>query len=248
MLICQADHWSSFLATDQVFSGDRLQLVVHPSSQLRFLFCAVVSNVTSMSDAATDEEAMLQSIGIRTVGDDLASLRAAATRVARLIAHKNLAVIGFVPADDNVATPAVLIHLGLALVELSGATVAVVDANVRYPALASLSVGRGPDHSDSVFSTRWLRGSLALLSPSRVERPGDVVPQLLRLLGESADLFKHVLVDLTGFELVGEHAAAAAQMHAVVVVARAHRSREQELLALANSMPSDRFLGVMLIG
>ncbi len=201
-----------------------------------------------MSAGTEDEEALLASIGLRAVGADLAPVRAAATRVARHIASKKLGVVGFVPADPNVATPAVLIHLGLALVELTGATVAVVDANVRYPALAALSQGRRPDSDDSVFSTRWLRGSLALLSPARVERAGEVLPQLARLLGEGADLFKHVLVDLTGFELLGEHGAAAASMDAVALVGRAHRARESELLALAQSMPPDRFLGVMLVG
>jgi len=195
-----------------------------------------------------DEEALLGSLGLRAVGDDLAPLRAAATRVARHIASKKLGVVGFVPTDERVATPAVLIHLGLALVELTGATVAVVDANVRYPALAALSQGASRDSDDSVFFTRWLRGSLALLSPTNVERAGEVLPQLARLLGESADLFKHVLVDLTGFELLGEHAAAAASMDAVALIGRAHRSRERELLALANSMPAARFLGVMLVG
>jgi hypothetical protein len=119
---------------------------------------------------------------------------------------------------------------------------------VRYPGLAALNKGLHPDRGDSVFSTRWLRGSLALLSPPRVERAGEVVPQLQRVLTDGADLFAHVLVDLTGFELLGEHASAAACMDAVAVVGRAHRSREQELVALAQLMPAGRFLGVLLVG
>ena len=94
------------------------------------------------------------------------------------------------------------------------------------------------DHDDSVFSTRWLRGSLALLSPPRVERAGEVVPQLARVLLEGADLFAHVLVDLTGFELLGEHGSAAACMDAVALVGRAHHTREQELVELAQLMPT----------
>jgi hypothetical protein len=93
-----------------------------------------------------------------------------------------------------------------------------------------------------------LRGSLALLSPPRVERAGEVVPQLQRVLVDGADLFAHVLVDLTGFELLGEHGSAAACMDAVAVVGRAHRSREQELVQLAQLMPAGRFLGVLLVG
>ena len=99
-----------------------------------------------------------------------------------------------------------------------------------------------------MFSTRWLRGSLALLSPPHVERAGEVVPQLARVLLDGSDLFAHVLVDLTGFELLGEHATAAACMDAVALVGRAHHTRERELIELSRLMPGGRFLGVVLVG
>ena len=158
------------------------------------------------------------------------------------------------PSDDRVAVPPIAIHIGLALCNLTGGTVAVVDANVRYPALAALASGLGQgrpqtdDDDQSVFATRWLRGSLALLTPPRVERAGEVVPQLARVLLQGSDLFAHVLVDLTGFELLGEHASAAACMDAVALVGRTHRSRERELVELAQLMPPGRFLGVLLVG
>jgi hypothetical protein len=124
----------------------------------------------------------------------------------------------------------------------------VIDANVRYPGLGSLNRNQATDSDDTVFSTRWLQGSLALLSPTRVERAGEVVPQLARVLLDGADLFAHVLVDLTGFELLGEHGSAAACMDAVAIVARAHHTREAELLELAPLMPHGRFLGILLVG
>jgi hypothetical protein len=157
-------------------------------------------------------------------------------------------VVGFVPAEDQVSVPPILIQLGIALNELTGATIAVVDANVRYPGLGALNEGKQTDSDESVFSTRWLRGSLALLSPPHVERAGEVVPQLARVLLDGADLFAHVLVDLTGFELLGEHGSAAACMDAVALVGRAHRTHERELLELAQFMPHGRFLGVLLVG
>jgi hypothetical protein len=197
---------------------------------------------------SNEADAVLASLGIHLAGDDHGLVQAAAARIARRIHEERIRVIGFVPADDLVAVPPIVIQLGLALADLTGATIAVVDANVRYPGLAALNKGLHPDRGDSVFSTRWLRGSLALLSPPRVERAGEVVPQLQRVLTDGADLFAHVLVDLTGFELLGEHASAAACMDAVAVVGRAHRSREQELVALAQLMPAGRFLGVLLVG
>ena len=99
-----------------------------------------------------------------------------------------------------------------------------------------------------VFSTRWLAGSLALLTPPKVERAGEVVPSLARLLLDGSDLFAHTLCDLTGFELIGEHASAAACMDAVVLVGRAHATYEKTLLGLEKLMPPERFLGVLLVG
>lgn len=192
---------------------------------------------------------MLAELGIPITDDArTGELRAACSRIARRIANERLRVVGFVPSDDKVAVPPLLVQLGLSLCELTGATVAVVDANVRYPGLVGLNQNNERDHQDSVFSTRWLRDSLALLSPPRVERAGEVVPQLARVLLEGADLFAHILVDLTGFELLGEHGSAAACMDAVALVGRAHKTREQELVELARLMPRDRFLGVLLVG
>lgn len=217
-------------------------------------------------DVAPDktEEDFLASLGI-PLDERVRSgeLRAACARIARRITADRLRVIGFVPSDDQVAVPPLLVHLGLALCDLTGATVAVVDANVRYPGLVARAGDRAVGKAvparpptdvfarkpeESVYTTRWLRGSLALLSPPRVEHAGEVVPQLARLLLDGSDLFAHFLVDLTGFELLGEHGSAAACMDAVALVGRAHTTHETELLELARLMPRDRFLGVLLVG
>ncbi len=195
-----------------------------------------------------DAAEALAQLGI-AIGDDRSGeLKAACARVARRIHNDKLRVVGFVPSNDKVAVPPLIIQLGLALCDLTGATVAVVDANVRYPGLPSLARGQDTDHKESVFSTRWLHGSLALLSAPRVEHAGEVVPQLARVLLEGSELFAHVLVDLTGFELLGEHGSAAACMDGVALVATAHETREQDLLALAPLMPPGRFLGIVLLG
>jgi hypothetical protein len=194
---------------------------------------------------AESDDAVLASLGIDITNGET---KAACARVARRLHNEGIRVVGFVPAQEEVAVPPILIQLGIALTELTGATIAVVDANVRYPGLGSLNEGKQTDSDDSVFSTRWLHGSLALLSAPEVERAGEVVPQLARVLLDGSDLFAHVLVDLTGFELLGEHASAAACMDAVVLVGRAHHTREHELVELAPLMPHGRFLGVLLVG
>ncbi len=198
--------------------------------------------------ALDDEEAALAAIGIHVAGPQFDALRAACTPIARRIAAEGHKIVGLVPADDRIAVPAVMIHLGLALADLTGATIAVVDANVRYPGLSALARGGTTDRDDSVFATRWLRGSLALLTPPHVEHAGQVVPQLARALVDGADLFAHVLCDLTGFDLLGEHASAAACMDAVAIVGRTGRTRVGQLRHLARAMPAERFLGVLLVG
>jgi hypothetical protein len=194
---------------------------------------------------AESDDAVLASLGIDTTNGET---KAACARVARRLHSEGIRVVGFVPSEDQVAVPPILIQLGIALTELTGATIAVVDANVRYPGLGTLNAGKQTDSDESVFSTRWLHGSLALLSAPEVERAGEVVPQLARVIIDGADLFAHVLVDLTGFELLGEHASAAACMDAVALVGRAHHTRENELMELARLMPYGRFLGVLIVG
>jgi hypothetical protein len=195
---------------------------------------------------AVTDDSPLAALGIELATDErLPEVRSEAIRIARRLHGAGAKAVGFVPADPEVAVPPVLVQIGAALCDLTGATIAVVDANVRYPGLRALV---GNDKSEEVFSTRWLAGSLALLSPARVERAGEVVPALARLLLDGGDLFAHILCDLTGFDLIGEHASAAACMDGVVLVGRAHRSKEEELLALARLMPRDRFLGVLLVG
>jgi hypothetical protein len=198
-----------------------------------------------MDGIALEEEARLAEVGIHVVGDESPAVRAECTRIGRRLLAARTRVIGFIPTQPDVAVPPVAIQLGLSLVELSGATAAYVDANARYPALAELSVG---GDRESAYSTRWLKGSLALLTPSGVDSAGEAVPALANLLLDGTELFEHVLVDLTGFDLLGEHAAAAACMDGVVLVGRAHATREKHILSYVHDIPEARLLGVLLVG
>jgi len=146
------------------------------------------------------DDSPLAALGIDLATDvALPEVRTEAIRIARRLHGAGAKAIGFVPADPDVAVPPVLVQIGAALCDLTGATIAVVDANVRYPGLRGLV---GGDEGDEVFTTRWLAGSLALLTPRRVERAGEVVPALARLLLQGADLFAHTPCDIIGFELI----------------------------------------------
>lgn len=195
----------------------------------------------------------LEQLGIELATDErMPEVRTACIRVADQLMARGAKAIGFVPSDPEVAVPPVIIQVGNALCDLTGATIAVVDANVRYPGLVDADgnplLAGAAGRSGEIFATRWLAGSLALLTPAKVERAGEVVPSLARLLLEGAEMFAHILCDLTGFELIGEHASAAACMDAVVLVGRAHETNEDELVALAKLMPKDTFAGVLLVG
>lgn len=201
-----------------------------------------------MDFSELEEAGRLAEVGIHIAGDEAPEVRAEFIRIARRLLAEQIKVIGFIPADDNVGIPSVAIQIGLALADLSGATAAYVDANVRYPALSALASESDAGSEDSVFSARWLMGSLALLTPHKAERAGEAVPALASLLLSGVPLFEHVLVDLTGFELLGEHASAAACMDGVVLVGRTNGTQEQSLLNFLTEMPESRFLGVLLVG
>jgi len=209
---------------------------------------------------AAREDARLQALGLAHVGRAEGTVHSECVRIARRLHAARQKVIGFIPASPRVAVPPLALQLGSALVELTGATVAFVDANVRYPALSAMAeeddfptelelepVVEGAERP-RVFRTRWLRGSLAVLTPPGAELAGEAVPALARLLLDGVDLFEYVLVDLTGFDVLGEHASAAACMDAVILLGQTHKTRERDLLRFLSEMPSSRFLGVLLVG
>ncbi len=199
-----------------------------------------------MTDGRADDGERLEALGIHVVTDeDDPSVRAECIRVARRLRHAGGKVIGLLPASDDIGVPSIGVQLGLALHEVTAATIAFVDANVRWPAISALAAD---GESDGAFATRWLRGSLALLTPPRAGDAGAGVPSLASVIREGSELFAHVLVDLTGFKNLGEHLAAIEMMDGVLVVSRAGSTREDELLRLNHELPRRQLLGVLLLG
>ena len=139
--------------------------------------------------------------------------------------------------------------LGLALIELSGVTCAVVDANVFLPALSRI-VEENPQRQDdeSFFATRWLHGSLALLTPPGAREAGMGLPELGRLIKHGRELFAFMICDLTGFDGLGEHLGAMDLMEGVILVAPAGKINEGQLLRFVRDVPPKRRLGVLLQG
>lgn len=177
-------------------------------------------------------------------------VRAECARIARRLHQAGKKVIGVIPATADVSVPWVAVLLGLAFVELSGGTAAVIDANVRWPAFSRIITDqeRQQDRSTDFFATRWLRGSLALLTPSERGEAGAGLPELRRAIWTEREVFAHLLVDLTGFDALGEHSSAISVLDGVIVAALAGRTREQDLLRWREEIPAERNLGVLLLG
>ena len=189
-------------------------------------------------------DAHLDDAGLSVAADP--AVRDECIRVAGRLRATGKKIFGLLPAGDDVAVPPIGVQLGLALTEVSAATVAFVDANLRWPAISALAAGDATG-DDSAFATRWLRGTLALLTPPRAGAAGVGLPQLARLIQQSTELFAHTLVDLTGFRKIGEHLAAIEMCDGVVVVARCGRTREEALMRVRLEL-GDQLVGVLLTG
>ncbi|MGZ3430048.1 MAG: hypothetical protein ACXVDD_17115 [Polyangia bacterium] len=192
------------------------------------------------------DDVTMEALGIHLDEAAAAALRADCIPVASRIKTAGRRVVGLLPASADIGVMAIGIQLGLALVEVANATAAYVDANVRWPAIAQIVVGTRRDDDESMFATRWLRGQLALLTPPRAGEAGAGLPQLARVIQHSIEIFEHVVVDLTGFKQLGEHLAAIEMVDGVIVVARAGRTTEEELVHLGVEIPSYLNLGVLL--
>jgi hypothetical protein len=175
------------------------------------------------------------------------AVHAECIRIARRLRLTERRVVGLMPIGANVAVPPIGVRLGLAQVQLSGSTVAYVDANVRLPALPALA-GSADDDGASIYATRWILDSLALLTPPSVESAGQVIPQLALAIEDGADLFHYMYVDLTGFDLIGEHAEASSLMDAVIAIGRAGQTKETDLLHYRDQLGTSNFLGILLVG
>ena len=173
--------------------------------------------------------------------------------IARLLRREGLSVLGLCPASDEVAVLPAAVQVGVALSEQSGAPVALVEANARWTAMPVIpepmrESGRAT-FVGSLLLTRWLAGDrLALLSLPPDASIGAGLVEMERLIRSGRSMFEQVLIDLTGLERLGEHLAAASMCDALVFVARAGVTVEDDLLRLSHAFVSHRTLGVVLVG
>jgi hypothetical protein len=177
--------------------------------------------------------------------DEWPAVSAGCAGLARRLRERRARTIGLEPADDDVAVPAVALHLGSALAGGTAGVVAIVDTFGSWTAPTGAGAVAAEDPSGLV--TAWLREDLAVLTP-RAVGPGAALQGLRSVIeGESAE-YDHLIFDLTGFDHVGEQLAAYDLLEAVVLVARSGRTTVRGIQRRLREVPGARFLGVLLTG
>ncbi len=204
-------------------------------------------------DAVYDEEARLASLGIEFLDEARSpALWAQCMHIARRLRSTTRQTIGLWPVEDAFGIPALALHVGRALADLSSSTVAFVDANARWPAARELLGKREAEAStedrETAFTTLWLRGMLALLIPKRLGAAGEALAQLRGTLEDARGLFATILVDMTGFDMLGDHLSLISLLDGVALVAISGKTTDAELLVCAEQVEASRLLGTILVG
>jgi hypothetical protein len=188
--------------------------------------------------------------------EDRRLVHAECVRIARRLRAEGVARVGLLPADAEIAAPPFAIELAAALSQLCGGDIAVVDANLRWPAFprpARRHGGDGPPSSApadraGAFSARRARDGVTVLTP-RARASAAVGLELARgVVDEWSSRCAHLVVDLTGFDAIGNLLDAVSLADGVLLLAAAGTTRTADLARLHAELPEAARLGVVLLG
>jgi hypothetical protein len=188
-----------------------------------------------MADAASAPEVPIAH------GDDEPRAYAECIRIARHLRTPGYAPVGLLPADAATVIAPLGIQLAATIVDVTGQASAFVESSAGMGAQA-------PSTTSTRGATRWLRTSVALISPARERAPCAQAAAACEAIEGAAARFGHVVVDLTGFERNGEIATVLASVRRVVIVASALETTERAVLDAVAHIPRPKRLGVMLLG
>src|SRR5262249_30874872 len=119
----------------------------------------------------------------------------------------------------------------------------VIDAHGSWPGAREVE-GQA---DAALFATLWILDNLALLTP-RTFDIGAMLPKLNAAVRDEAAIFHHLVIDLTGFDHMGEHLSVMETLDGVIVLARSGRTRLGDLEHWMRDIPPERNLGVLLTG
>jgi hypothetical protein len=163
--------------------------------------------------------------------------------VARKILLTNAAVVGFLLAGPGVDGWPVLLRLGRALRAVAASSLGLVRAQV----IGQPGEGRQFAPLDGSFEERPLpdEHQLTELVVPPAPTVHDAAPNLGRVVARATSVYAHLLVDLSGF--LPEAREVLEVPDAFVSAAVAGRTRERELRALVDLLPTSRHLGTLLL-
>lgn len=206
------------------------------------------SKVTNVSD----QEDILHALGIpRLDPDEAPELYAELYRIARRVREAERTVVGLLPTGPTVAVAPMAVVLGFALADACEGAVAVVDANTRWPVLTDLKTPKDEKSKKSGFRTTWLANFLAVMTPMEAQAQTTVgmrLEGLDHLLRYETRGFMHMLLDLTGFEVAGEHWGMLEALDGLLLVGHPGVTHERDLMRLHDDIPAGKVLGVVLVG
>lgn len=167
-------------------------------------------------------------------------------RTARRIRVARRRRIGLLPASETVGVPPSALQLAVVLGHVAQAPAAFIDANTRWPALAALAQEKQLPQVQGfavVQASEWLH----VLVPSQPQMRIDLAA-LAELVVRHAGAYQQLLLDLTGFEILGEHAAAFDLVDGVLLIARAGTSSEAQMMRVQAAVPPKLLMGGILLG
>ncbi len=194
--------------------------------------------------AVTEINDVLQMMGQsrRAVGaEELLTIDSESARLARELKHTGYGTIGLLPADTHVDVLGAGEKLGRALAFVTGSLVALFD-----PERKSLPTNTTPK---GIFSS-VLGSGIVCLAPGERAPAGDkvrAVSQLLDFVTPERPGLRAVLVDLSGCAWPGEFASVLNLIDGVIVLGRAGKTKQGDILARAKQLPPELLLGVLLV-
>ncbi len=196
-----------------------------------------------------DTETILRAIGIPALSQEASpELYTAIFRVARRLRESRRKVIGLMPASPTVAIPQLGLHLGMVLADACHGAISYIDGNSRWPALGALEPFAEKSASSEGYALTWLDDFFVVMPPKGERKKRLELVLLEKTPRDDCDGYCHVLVDLTGFDLLGEHWLGYDLMDGVLVVANAGSTTERQLLHCHQEIPKSRDMGVLLYG
>ena len=164
-----------------------------------------------------------------------------AIRAARVLIRHGGGRVGLLPCPHDLDLASMARATGEAIAELTGTTVAIVEASGRT--LAASSDGE----QSSSLRGRWLGPSLAVVAPNRPPEIGAAVQAVMDVVRRVENHSSCTLVDLSGLTDFAEQLAVVRHLDCVCIVLRAKKTRENALMRMAKELESKQLLGIILV-